>query len=147
MHESEEISKSAADHKSCYMVGARPCFRLSYSTAQLLHRHQKAQSVCVDHVRKRMGIVLCFYLRLRWGWQSHRRFTRRCSPIFKRMRKGVRLMIYYPVPLWKSKWILESAQLFKSRPGGMWFMKMTSGTLCVLLCVLASMCETASRPH
>lgn len=28
-------------------------------------------------------------------------------------------MIYYPVPLWKSKWILESAQLFKSRPGGL----------------------------
>lgn len=35
------------------------------------------------------------------------------------MHKGVRLMIYYPVPLWKSKWILESAQLFKSRPGGL----------------------------
>lgn len=42
---------------------------------------------------------------------SHGRFTRRCSLLFKRMQKGGCLMIYCFVPPWKSKWILESAQL------------------------------------
>ena len=45
------------------------------------------------------------------GRQSHRRFTSLCSLLFKRMHKGVCLMIYHLMPQWKSKWILESAQL------------------------------------
>lgn len=72
------------------------------------------------------------------GWQSRWRFTRRHSPIFKRTHKGACLMIYYPAPLWKSKWILESAPLFKSRPGGMWFMKMTPGNPARPNCVCLS---------
>lgn len=75
-------------------------------------RHQKAESAGVNHARIRTGFV--FHPRpreRREGWQSHGRFTSRCSLLFKRMHKGVCLMIYYLMPLWKSKWILESAQL------------------------------------
>lgn len=93
-------------------------------------------------------VGLCFYLRpRRGGWQSHGRFTRRCSPLFKRMHKGVCLMIYYSVPLWKSKWILESAQLLNPDLEECDLWKWHWEPLCVPLCVLASMCETASWPH
>lgn len=57
-------------------------------------------------------------------------------------------MIYYSAPLWKSKWILESARLFKSRPERMIYENDTenpAGPHCK--CVSVSACKAASLPH
>lgn len=48
-----------------------------------------------------------FYLWLRRGGQRRGRFTRRRSPLLKRMRAGMCLMIHRPASLRKPKWILR----------------------------------------
>lgn len=122
------------------LLGLVASLRSARSATTLLRGQQKAsESVSVSHGGEAMGTavsgsLLFFFFfsvplllreppcqppRPSRGWQSRWRFTRRHSPIFKRTHKGACLMIYYPAPLWKSKWILESAPLFKSRPGGM----------------------------
>lgn len=85
-------------------------FQLSYKTT--IPQTSKGWKCRGESSLEREWLGLCFCRRpRRGGWQSHRRFTSWCSLLFKRMHKGVCLMIYYLMLPWKSKWILESAQL------------------------------------
>lgn len=85
-------------------------FQLSYST--IVPQTSKGCKCQGESSLEWEWLGLCFCPRLwRGGCQSHRRFTSWYSLLFKRMHKGVCLMIYYLMPPWKSKWILESAQL------------------------------------
>lgn len=84
---------------------------------------------------------------LQRGWQSHGRFMSQCSLLFKRMHTGVCLMIYYPVTLWKSKWILETAQLLNPDLEECDLWKWHQERSVFLWWAFASMCETAFWPH
>lgn len=73
----------------------------------------------LEHGKKQdMLVFFCFgggffsffsfsYPWLRRGGQRRRRFPRQCSPLLKRMRKGMCLMIHRPAPLHQPKWILR----------------------------------------
>lgn len=128
--------------KSCFMM---------WGLVMIVRPHKCSsdiKSVKEDCVWLEMMARLCFLSQPEEkNVAKHMRFMSRHSRLFKRMHKGVHLMIYYLLTPWKSKWILESAQLLNPDlvEGDLW--KRHGGALRVPLCVLASMCETPCRPH